>query len=289
MTRGPRAFGSTRKPQSGLRLAQFFSPIVVLFAAVVTVCLFAIAYRLLGSGPNGLTSSSYTAGPSWAQCLYFSVITFTTVGYGDWVPRGWAMLLASAEALIGLALFGVLVAHLASVRSSHLLWRIYSGDAQRRLGEMEKSLAATTDSLARALDSAGDEWSQDVEEEMGALWAITRGLLRYLEFENQHLDFFGEVPINASKKVLWKLEEALELGDRLVSVSRHDGRPASVFVGRFAEWADNCAAIADVVDAFSINTGLLSTAKTVRSAALRVRAGVDGHPAIQGSVDTASA
>ncbi|MDK1032710.1 MAG: potassium channel family protein, partial [Planctomycetia bacterium] len=44
----------------------------------------------------------------WGQrsftALYFSAITFTTIGYGDWHPEGWARLFAASEGLIGLIL-----------------------------------------------------------------------------------------------------------------------------------------------------------------------------------------
>jgi hypothetical protein len=39
-----------------------------------------------------------------ATALYFSAITFTTVGYGDWHPVGWARLVAAAEALSGITI-----------------------------------------------------------------------------------------------------------------------------------------------------------------------------------------
>ena len=39
-----------------------------------------------------------------ATALYFSAITFTTVGYGDWHPIGWARLFAATEALSGITI-----------------------------------------------------------------------------------------------------------------------------------------------------------------------------------------
>jgi hypothetical protein len=35
------------------------------------------------------------------ECLYFSVVTFTTVGYGDFLPVGWGRALSAIESLIG--------------------------------------------------------------------------------------------------------------------------------------------------------------------------------------------
>ena len=39
--------------------------------------------------------------------LYFSVITFTTIGYGDYAPRGWVRWVAGAEGFLGLFLMAV--------------------------------------------------------------------------------------------------------------------------------------------------------------------------------------
>ena len=48
---------------------------------------------------------------NWLDCIYFSVVTFTTLGYGDLTPQGWSRIVAAVEAFIGsfsLALFVVL-------------------------------------------------------------------------------------------------------------------------------------------------------------------------------------
>jgi hypothetical protein len=51
--------------------------------------------------------------PSFADALYFSGSTFTTLGYGDVTPEGpWARLLAVLEACTGLGFFAVVVAYL---------------------------------------------------------------------------------------------------------------------------------------------------------------------------------
>jgi hypothetical protein len=60
----------------------------------------------IGSGP-----------PTWASvrdAVYFSVVTFTTTGYGDYVPnRGVGQVLASIEALTGVLLMALLLVCLA--------------------------------------------------------------------------------------------------------------------------------------------------------------------------------
>ncbi|MBP0591497.1 hypothetical protein J8I87_17555 [Paraburkholderia sp. LEh10] len=48
------------------------------------------------------------------SCLYFSVITFTTVGYGDYRPTLDARMVAATEALTGYVFFGVFISMLSS-------------------------------------------------------------------------------------------------------------------------------------------------------------------------------
>jgi hypothetical protein len=46
----------------------------------------------------------------FGTCLYYSVVTFTTLGYGDITPIGWSRLFAAFEAFTGsftIALFVV--------------------------------------------------------------------------------------------------------------------------------------------------------------------------------------
>ncbi len=55
------------------------------------------------SGLITLTGSS-VAPAGFLESLYFSVITFSTVGYGDYLPLGWVRFFASIEALSGIIL-----------------------------------------------------------------------------------------------------------------------------------------------------------------------------------------
>ncbi len=54
-------------------------------------------------------------------CLYLSVVTWTTVGYGDFVPSPQARGFAAGEALLGYIFMAVLIAALL-----HLMQRFYS-------------------------------------------------------------------------------------------------------------------------------------------------------------------
>lgn len=88
---------------------------VVGFSAVL-VLLCSVLYFILGvQGPEGLIiynsmADAATNFYAYAQSLYFSVVTFTTLGYGDLRPIGFSRLVAATEAFFGafsMALFVV--------------------------------------------------------------------------------------------------------------------------------------------------------------------------------------
>lgn len=74
-------------------------PLRVVSYAIATIIAFALIY-FMGSG---LSENSF------ADCLYFSLVTFTTLGYGDVIPKRSFRLVAASEALLGILLCGLLL------------------------------------------------------------------------------------------------------------------------------------------------------------------------------------
>jgi rhodanese-related sulfurtransferase len=73
--------------------------------------------------------------------LYFSVVTATTVGYGDIVPTAaWARLLAALEAISGMVVVGAIISRLLSAQQEKLLRDTHNLAFNERLGRMQTSL-----------------------------------------------------------------------------------------------------------------------------------------------------
>lgn len=78
------------------------SPKRVILSSLVTILGFTLLYQGVGELEPAPTSIGET--------LYFSVITFTTLGYGDFHPAtGSTQFLASVESLVGALLMALLV------------------------------------------------------------------------------------------------------------------------------------------------------------------------------------
>ncbi|ASJ03493.1 voltage-gated potassium channel [Thermococcus profundus] len=71
----------------------------VLITTIAIVFVYAVIYWLAGALGNS----------SFAESLYFSLVTFTTVGYGDIVPKESYRLLAASEAFVGAFLMAFFV------------------------------------------------------------------------------------------------------------------------------------------------------------------------------------
>ena len=84
----------------------------IVAAAILTVLAYAAVYSFLGA-MRSTTDPSYI--PTAADYIYVSTVTFTTVGYGDFVPRASAIcrFLAASEAFIGVFLTGLFIFTLA--------------------------------------------------------------------------------------------------------------------------------------------------------------------------------
>ncbi|MDD7805320.1 MAG: pentapeptide repeat-containing protein [Endozoicomonas sp. (ex Botrylloides leachii)] len=93
-------------------------PIRIVLFSTLLVLLCSFFYFIAGLTDNGSvvifdhTQSFAQNLNTWLDCLYFSMVTFTTLGYGDLTPHGLSRLCAALEAFTGsfsLALFVVVV------------------------------------------------------------------------------------------------------------------------------------------------------------------------------------
>jgi hypothetical protein len=79
---------------------------LTVIAAATLLLSFASIYRIEGI----IDSSTKELVHNPVDCLYFSVVTFTTVGYGDFIPPPGLRLVAAAEAFAGYLSLALIIA-----------------------------------------------------------------------------------------------------------------------------------------------------------------------------------
>lgn len=87
-------------------------PYRIVLSALSAIIGYALIYFLLNAVESSV-SPSYML--RWSDYIYYSTITFTTVGYGDFIPKahGLFRLVAASEAFIGVFLVGLFIFTLA--------------------------------------------------------------------------------------------------------------------------------------------------------------------------------
>jgi len=79
----------------------------VIVSAILVILLFASLFMIFGISNVGI---AFNTSNNFLDCIYFSTITFTTLGYGDFRPlEGWGRILTGSEAFIGAFMMALFV------------------------------------------------------------------------------------------------------------------------------------------------------------------------------------
>lgn len=116
-----------------------------LFLAYLTmIVLCGGVYWLVGLSPHhGLSAGGTPVEMNLkglATAIYFSFVTATSVGYGDVVPVGAVRILAVAEAVAGLLIFGAVIAKFVSRRQDEIVREIHRVTFEERLDRVQTNL-----------------------------------------------------------------------------------------------------------------------------------------------------
>ncbi|HEV2132088.1 MAG TPA: ion channel [Longimicrobiaceae bacterium] len=82
---------------------------------MLLILAFASVYQRLGIIDSTAEGSPITH--SFATAIYYSIVTFTTLGYGDFYPTGLGRAVAAMQALTGYLILGILASTGASILS----------------------------------------------------------------------------------------------------------------------------------------------------------------------------
>jgi rhodanese-related sulfurtransferase len=133
-----------RWDRSVLSLIHRRSALQLFFIWVGMILLSGVGYWLVAlTSKYGLAEAGTPVGSDlkgFGTALYFSFVTATSIGYGDILPVGIARVVAVAEAISALLIFGAVVAKFVSHRQDELVSEIHRITFEERLDRVQTNL-----------------------------------------------------------------------------------------------------------------------------------------------------
>ncbi|MEB7886234.1 potassium channel family protein [Serratia fonticola] len=125
---------------------------------------------------------------SYADVLYFCFVTFTTLGYGDFTPVGFARVISVLLTLCGLLFTTLLIGKFASERQQAMLLLLHTSDCQRRIDAFCAELLHLDTELRDAFDARD---TPKMQEALKALISRFEASSNYIIFHANQSDLTG--------------------------------------------------------------------------------------------------
>lgn len=105
--------GLTALATTGLLIAKDIGVMIAFAFLSFQACMMVATTSAIFSGFGFITPDCYTAEPF--DSLYFSIVTWTTLGYGDFQPKSELRLMAAFQAVFGYLFLGLIVGSISSL------------------------------------------------------------------------------------------------------------------------------------------------------------------------------
>lgn len=187
-----------------------------------------------GAMTLGMSTAYFTMAPfehalgkdarGFADAAYFSVVTFTSLGYGDLSPEGFGRVVAALVVLSGLALIALAVGKVASERQHSILLLLHTSDCQRRLNDFTRELANLKDELAKAAHSASAINTNTAAKSLSGRIEVVGNFLVFNANQARLIEFGNESALLALYNQLQKIQQ--------VCLQVHKSEPVDLLVSR---------------------------------------------------------
>jgi hypothetical protein len=233
--------------------------LIVIAAFVVLCCALGFWYWC------GLAYSNDNRPVTFGNSVYFSVVTFTSLGYGDIIPVGYGKVLAAVEVVLGLAFLGTGIAKLSSAKQNYHLAQLYARDAQERIEDYVISLRQWQKSYRVGIETLkeGKTLSPGAGALHNELSVLLLRIYTYLSFEIANGDLLNEMPIGPAAKML---KACTRLSQYVVNLANFRKSQHSEKQRRHAKRVVlSMSGLSDLVLANCHDAALRSEAQTLRS------------------------
>lgn len=149
--------------------------------------------------------------------LYFSLITFTTLGYGDISPLGAGRVVAVILVLCGLIIMTLTIGKVASERQQSLLLLLHTSDCQRRIAGFIEDLENYLTSLRKVSGCTRYIKVDEVKNQLSGLKHLLEAIDNYVAF---HLYQSKMIDFGNDTAMIMLLRKKEEVSDVLITTFR---------------------------------------------------------------------
>lgn len=142
----------------------------------------------------------------FGSSVYFSIVTMSSLGYGDIAPAGFGRAISCLLVLFGLMAVAILVGRLASERSQATLLLLHTSDRDRRLRDFASDIELA---VARLKHASAVQRTTELRKATSELSTLLEAVSNYVVFHAHHANLgeFGNAP--ALLRVVRQLEAGL--------------------------------------------------------------------------------
>lgn len=215
-----------------------------LFLAALIGLLTSTTYFALASKGHALNIEKV----SFGDAAYFSLVTFTSLGYGDLNPQGFGRVVAVALVLMGLVLVALLVGKFASERQQSLLLLLHTSDCQRRINEFSMRLQRAVEELETAAEANQLETLKRRSKDLSAGFEAVSNYLVFNANQARLIEFGNESALVALYGELEKVQR--------ICISIHKSKvPDQILARRTLAITNRTAALINLMKAFHHHAG----------------------------------
>lgn len=170
---------------------------------------------------------------SVADAVYFSIITLTSTGYGDYAPSGGSRAVAGLLVLFGVAWISVLIGKVASERQFSIALLLYNSDCQRRLTGFCEDLAAAAQQVRLVHQTAAQD--EEHKAALNQLNQLLSAIRRYVFFhanQGMLLTLGNETSLLALYKNFYAAQEICAAVFQSANTGLDDRKKCYAFVAR---------------------------------------------------------
>jgi len=162
---------------------------------------------------SGASAENIAVNASFLDCLHFSVVTISTLGYGDYRPESYGRVVAAVEVVSGIVLMGLFVSRLVSRQQDRFTRRLVTGQLNREIQDFRDSLS----DVLLAFRNAPPIELERASEILFRASGLSQSIGRYWRHEAQEPDLADIIQIRAAGRLLGGLISLLETVDLYVA------------------------------------------------------------------------